>query len=122
MSCLLIFVVAASGLLIAQQSAPTEDVTSGASLLHDCEGAVKTMAGSYLPSDNLGGQFCFGYLEGMANGTGNQKAYCLGNFRPSTLTQVYVAFMKRNPQYLDKPKGEGVFATLVSAYPCTIRN
>lgn len=98
--------------------AQSDDVTSGASLFAACQGAVRSLNGSYSPDDVLPGQYCMGYIEGLMQGIEGRKAFCPTSFRPSTLTRVYVSFMQKNPKYFDQPKAYGLIASLAATYPC----
>jgi hypothetical protein len=105
-------------LLAAHSLAQTVDVTTGNSLFHECQGAIRMLNGSYDPSDGLDGQYCAGYIDGLTQGMEGRKEFCIDTFRTSTLARIYVTFIQKNPKYLDQPKAYGVIASLTEAYPC----
>jgi len=74
------------------------------------------------------GSQCFGYIDGFLDGVSSQasprnqvdmtKAYCFTDTSVDTLIRVYLAFMEKNPKYLDEAKGKSLRSALHDAYPC----
>jgi hypothetical protein len=93
-------------------------------LVNDCNAYV------HKGSDHLGnGEHCLGYVEGFMDGMGNEmlrlhdknthEAPCYKEVSIDTLIKVYLAFMEKNPKYLDYDEGKTLRMAVDDAYPCT---
>jgi hypothetical protein len=74
------------------------------------------------------GEHCLGYVEGFMDGIGNEmarlhdrdkhEAPCYTTISMDTLIKVYLAFMEKNPKYLDYDEGKTLRMAVDDAYPC----
>jgi hypothetical protein len=71
---------------------------------------------------------CSGYVEGFIDGVSSggpvaskewvATGFCLNGTSVDTLIKVYLAFMEKNPKYLDEFKGKTLRMALHDTYPC----
>ena len=105
-------------------SSQDHDTVLASDLVNDCNAYMQKRA------DYLGNaQHCFGYVEGFMDGMGNEmlrlhdknkrEAPCYKEIRIETLIKVYLAFMEKNPKYLDYAEGITLRMAVDDAYPCT---
>jgi hypothetical protein len=99
----------------------------GSDLVDQCKTYVRfTTSGS---GDAFKAGECFGYINGFGDGTGSiaplppsanwrGRGYCYTNASSVTLAKVYLAFMEKNPKYLDYDEGKTLLLALHDAYPC----
>ena len=93
----------------------------GSELVYQCAAYVRD-------TSSPNGSQCFGYIDGFLDGVSSQssprnqvdmtKAYCFTDTSVDTLIRVYLAFMEKNPKYLDEAKGKSLRSALHDAYPC----
>lgn len=111
------------------KTASSQDQTPvlGSDLVDQCKAYIQfTTSGS---GDAFKAGECFGYINGFGDGTGSiaplppsvnwiGRGYCYTNASSVTLAKVYLAFMEKNPKYLDYDKGKTLLMALHNAYPC----
>jgi hypothetical protein len=79
---------------------------------------------------------CSGYIEGFVDGVDTEfevqmharnvagvknsmaVGACIPSYTLDTLIRVYLAFMEKNPKYLDESKSSSLRMALRDAYPC----
>ena len=93
----------------------------GSELAYQCKAYVRD-------TSSPNGSQCFGYVDGFLDGVSSQasprnqvdmaKAYCFTDTTVDTLIRVYLAFIEKNPKYLDEAKGMSLRTALHDAYPC----
>lgn len=113
----------------ASAQEPPYQQGSGSELVYQCTAYVKMNSGEVQSVDDVGpGSQCFGYVDGFMDGvhsaspmiSDNWRAtgFCLAGSTMDTMIKVYLAFMEKNPKYLDQDKGASLRAALHDAYPC----
>lgn len=119
--CFALFSGRAAG---AQQLENHTEKDTGSSLFHACQSSVRAMDGVHAdPSDSSFDLYCAGYFEGFSDVvTLNESSLCIKNARIGTLIRVYIAYMEKNPRYLDSPKIIGVIFALKESYACPSKN
>jgi hypothetical protein len=120
---MLVFVVAFPKTASSQDQTPV----LGSDLVDQCKAYIRfTTSGS---GDAFKAGECFGYINGFGDGTGSiaplppsvnwrGSGYCYTNASSVTLAKVYLAFMEKNPKYLDYDEGKTLLLALHDAYPC----
>ena len=93
----------------------------GSQLVYQCRAYVRNT-----PSP-VGSQ-CLGYVDGFLDGrTSSPRAgshldatrtFCFADTSLDTAIRVYLAFMEKNPKYLDYEKWRTLTMALHDAYPC----
>jgi len=93
----------------------------GSELVYQCRAYVRS-------APSLAGSQCLGYVDGFLDGrtssprAGNRldtaKTFCLTDASLDTLIKVYLAFMEKNPKYLDYEKWKTLTMALHNSYPC----
>jgi hypothetical protein len=93
----------------------------GSELVYQCRAYVRNI----LDPD---GSRCLGYVDGFLDGrtssprAGNHldmtRTFCLTDASLDTVIRVYLAFMEKNPKYLDYEKWKTLTMALHDAYPC----
>ena len=106
----------------AQSPLDPPDFLVGAYLVHACEGALRVLdptTAHFNDADVALGEHCLGYLQGFIDG-GRMKSWsiCMPDVRLSETARIYVAYMKKNPQLLQKPKAMGILVALRENFPC----
>jgi hypothetical protein len=102
-------------------SLATGQVELGTYLLHACQASIRVMdSPSASDSDVRNGAFCSGYFHGFGdyNDMNSGSSVCLGGASVGTSIRVYVAYMEKNPKYLDDAMIIGVIYALKDTYPC----
>ena len=99
------------------------DFLKGANLFHSCEAALRvldTTSSHFEDKDVAAGEGCLGYLDGFVDG-GQLKTWsiCVEDARISSMARVYVVYMQKNPQLLERPRSIGVLLALKEEYPCS---
>lgn len=94
----------------------------GSELVYQCRAYV-------LNTPSPAGSQCLGYVDGFLDGrtssprAGNHldmtRTFCLTDTSLDTAIRVYLAFMEKNPKYLDYEKWKTLTMALHDAYPCT---
>jgi hypothetical protein len=95
------------------------DHTRGSDLYHSCQAAIRVMDSNIRPDDLHDSEFCRGYIT--AFGEFNDMAgtaICLAGSTIGTTVRVYVAFMEKNPKFMDDMMIIGVVHALKETYPC----
>ena len=106
----------------------------GSELVYECKAYLRTTSGPYSAHDAADGGNCVGYLDGFVDGTNSEfealtppnpgkdywatRALCIPPSTLDTRIKVYLAFMERNPKYLDEDKATSLRTALHDAYPC----
>jgi hypothetical protein len=115
--------------IASPKTASSQDQTPvlGSDLVDQCKAYIRfTTSGS---GDAFKAGECFGYINGFGDGTGSiaplppsvnwrGRGYCYTNASSVTLAKVYLAFMEKNPKYLDYDEGKTLLLALHDAYPC----
>ena len=104
-------------------SSQDQEAILASDLVNDCKAYVGRGA-AY--SGN--GEHCLGYAEGFLDGMGSEmlrlhdknthEAPCYREIRIDTVIRVYLAFMEKNPKYLDYAEGKTLRMAVDDAYPC----
>jgi hypothetical protein len=94
----------------------------GTHLFHSCQASIRDMN---LPtaseSDLRDGGFCLGYFRGFGDYNAMAgSSICLDQVHTDTVIRVYVAYMEKNPKFLDDMMIIGVIYALKDAYQCTV--
>jgi Rap1a immunity proteins len=112
-------------LSFAQQAAPLQDFEKGSDLFHNCQGSVRALDSSDGGSaaDLELAEQCSAYVQGFIDGFALQSTSTLysGDATVGTIIRVYVAYMQRNPKWLDDFKPIGLYIALRTTYPCPKR-
>jgi len=115
----------------------------GSQLAYQCKAYVWVMSGPHRIGDDAAanqvtaGSQCRGYVEGFVDGINSEdvatptaslprkdrndwwsKALCIPPGTVDTWIKVYIAFMDKNPKYLDEIMGTSLRAALHETYPC----
>lgn len=104
----------------------------GSELVYQCKAYVRMISGPQSANDIAEGRQCLGYVDGFVDGVNSEfGVWVVGNHKdwtaselcipPGTLDtwiKVYLAFMEKNPKYLDEDKGTSLRMALHDAYPC----
>jgi Rap1a immunity proteins len=70
-------------------------------------------------SDMRDGGYCLGYFRGFGDLNAMVgSSVCLDRASTGTVIRVYVAYMEKNPKYLDDAMVIGVIYALKDGYPC----
>ena len=93
----------------------------GSELVYECRAYVRN-------TPSPAGSQCLGYIDGFLDGrtssprAGNHldttKTFCWTDASLDTVIKVYLAFMEKNPKYLDYEKWKTLMMALHDAYPC----
>ena len=93
----------------------------GSELAYQCKAYVRD-------TSSPNGSQCLGYIDGFLDGrtssprAGNHldttKTFCWTDASLDTVIKVYLAFMEKNPKYLDYEKWKTLMMALHDAYPC----
>ena len=98
------------------------ELSRGSALYRVCQAEVRLMnlpsLVSAASSDLLNGSYCVGYLNGFVANLNRSAAICPQEVPIGALVRVYVAFMAKNPDMLEKDKRMGLNLALREAYPC----
>ena len=116
---------------LASSGLPTKDVNSelsqlskGSALYRVCQAEVRLMdlpsLVSAASSDLLNGSYCVGYLNGFVANLNRSTAICPEEVPIGALVRVYVAFMAKNPDMLEKDKRMGLNLALRESFPCPV--
>lgn len=72
-------------------------------------------------TDFRDGEFCLGYFRGFGDYNAMAgSSICLDRAHTGTVIRVYVAYMEKNPKFLDDMMIIGVIYALKDAYPCPV--
>ena len=104
-------------------SGPGSDETGlGLNLFHACQASIRVLdAANVSASDLHDAEFCRGYFRGFGDLNAMLgSSVCLDGASTGTSIRVYVAYMEKNPKFLDDAMIIGVIYALKDAYPCPI--
>lgn len=99
----------------------------GSDLVDQCNAYIRfTTSGS---GDVFKAGQCLGYIDGFGDGIDSiaplppsvnwrGRGWCYTNASNDTLIKVYLAFMEKNPKYLDYKRSTTLRMALHDAYPC----
>jgi hypothetical protein len=98
----------------------TDQVELGSQLFRSCQASIRDMDSTTPHEDDLrDGGFCLGYFRGFGDYNAMAgSSICLDRAHTGTAIRVYVAYMEKNPKYLDDAMIIGVIYALKEAYPC----
>ncbi len=98
------------------------ELSKGSALYRVCQAEARLMdlpsLVSAASSDLLNGSYCVGYLNGFVANLDRSAAICPQEVPIGVLVRVYVAFMAKNPDLLEKDRRMGLNLALRDAYPC----
>ena len=113
----LILVIASPKMIFAQEYRNGY----GSELVYECSAYVRD-------APSPAGHQCLGYVDGFLDGrtgsprSGNHldmtRTFCWADTSLDTVIRVYLAFMEKNPKYLDYEKWKTLSMALHDAYPC----
>jgi len=110
----------------------------GSELVYQCKAYVRVESGPHSSDGNVAaedvaaGGPCVGYVEGFVDGVNSEfGVWVVGSHKEWTATElcippgtldtwikVYLAFMEKNPKFLDENKATSLRMALHDAYPC----
>jgi len=107
-------------LAVPSQIAPNDNPPQGAYLFHACKAATRQMDHPDDPSANtVEAVVCISYFEGFIDGkSATGHGPCLGSASYEAVVRVYVAYMEKHPEVMNKDNRVGVILALGGAYPC----
>ena len=95
--------------------------TKASELFAQCQADVRYQDQVRVSQADAGdARHCIGYIQGFTDGA-DLKSYsiCLGAATYGTLSRVYVAYLEKNPKFLDIPCSTAFLFALTEAYPCS---
>lgn len=113
------------GFVGASVPSPMAPESAGSdNLFHSCEAALRILdpTTSHVDPRDVGtSEGCLGYLQGFSDG-GQLASWsiCVGNASMTTLARVYVDYLRKNPQILEKPRSVGILLAFRQNFPCTV--
>jgi len=95
------------------------DHSRGADLYHSCQAAIRILDSNAKPEDYHDSEFCRGYMTAFGEFNDMEHtSICLGGTTIGTSARVYVAYMEKNPKYMDDTMIDGVVFAFKETYPC----
>jgi hypothetical protein len=62
---------------------------------------------------------CLDYVDGFFGAIAlTNNPICADGASLGTIIRIYVAYMQKNPKFMDADKNLGLYAAMISAYPC----
>jgi len=109
-------------LALALMQPTPEDLTTGTRLYHSCQEAKRMGDGANTVKNDRIAE-CLAYIGGYVDGSNlsEVKLFCVGNASMGTTIAVYLAFMDRNPKFLDNNRATGLLLALAETYPCPVK-
>jgi hypothetical protein len=109
-------VLLAFALAVPSQASSPREILKGSYLFHQCQAAVREDS-----RDAVGAAACLAYLEGYIDGkTFDKNGPCAENASYGEIARVYVAYMEKHPELMDRDRRIGVMFALGAAYPCPV--
>ena len=105
--------------ILQTAAAPTSDLGKGSYLYQSCRALIRIADSESQAADALRSDYCMGYLDGfigMANAV--DERLCVAGASRGTLARVYVAYMDKDPIWLDKGAQIGMAIALTQSYAC----
>jgi Rap1a immunity proteins len=99
------------------------DMSKGAALCHACQTAIQVHDPPAVASsdDHYFAGTCDIYVSGFVDAGLMSHSFCSTGVSLGTMIKTFVAYIGRNPQFLDQHNALGLAAALRDAYPCPVK-
>ncbi len=91
----------------------------GSALYAHCQEAIRILDNPSAGGDLQSATECTAYIDGFSEAGGT--LFCTDSASVATMTRIYVAYMQKNPKFLDQPKSLGLLESLMDSYPCPVK-
>lgn len=128
----------ASLILLALAVQAKSSANHGSDLFHACQATIRQIdspsSTSSDPADSAAGAYCLRYFESFGDMNTSDRLHtsslhvdhassiCLSSSTLGTNIRVYLAYMEKNPRFMDFPTIVGVIFALRETYPSSVKH